>query len=94
MIGKPRSGDWEESLRVSLSDILADHPNYLNNVAFGSERLDVPAGTFDCWRVGIGTEHQSFIFWVSKDQGWMVAQGIGGSQDDYWQELVRAERDM
>ena len=36
----------------------------------GSERIDVPAGRFDCWKVEMRVNEQSaMLFWVSKDRG-------------------------
>ena len=39
----------------------------------GSERIEVPAGTFDCWKVELrhGDETQ-LTLWTSKDRGWLV----------------------
>jgi hypothetical protein len=39
----------------------------------GSDRIDVPAGRFDCWRVEmrIGDETAATL-WASKDHGWLV----------------------
>lgn len=93
MMGTELSADWKASLQIPFTIIGADHPNYLNLVVVGSEQLAVPAGTFDSWKVGIGTERQSFFFWVSKEKGWIVAQGMSGPNGWYRQVLVRAETD-
>ncbi len=91
MMGTELSSDWKGSLQVPFTIIGADHPNYLNLVVVGSEHLVVPAGGFDCWKVGIGTEQQSFFFWVSKETGWIVAQGISDPRGWYRQVLARVE---
>lgn len=48
----------------------------------GTERVTVPAGTFDCWRVEIEIhmwQPQRFRMWVSRDQGWLIKEQSRGS---------------
>lgn len=43
----------------------------------GSERITVPAGTFDCWRVEVFIhlwEPERLLIWVSRDKGWVIKQ--------------------
>jgi hypothetical protein len=53
----------------------------------GSERIEVPAGRFDCWKVDAhqGKETESvFTLWVSKDRGWLVKTELQGPE--WWAE--------
>lgn len=48
----------------------------------GRDRVTVPAGTFDCWRLEIeihlwGTERGRI--WVSRDKGWVIKKQFRGS---------------
>jgi hypothetical protein len=39
----------------------------------GSERIDVPAGRFDCWKVEMRiSDQRAMTLWASKDRGWLV----------------------
>ncbi len=38
----------------------------------GAERVTVPAGTFDCWRLEEREGDDKSMLWVSKDHGWLV----------------------
>ncbi len=38
----------------------------------GTERVTVPAGTFECWRLEEREGDDKSVLWVSKDQGWLV----------------------
>jgi hypothetical protein len=38
----------------------------------GAERITVPAGTFDCWRLEVMEGNDRSVLWVSKDHGWLV----------------------
>jgi hypothetical protein len=39
----------------------------------GSGRIDVPAGTFDCWKVELRQgDDTPLTLWASKDRGWLV----------------------
>jgi hypothetical protein len=43
--------------------------------------LTLPAGTFDCWAVAIGTARPSFVYWVSKAEGWVVKEALGPPEE-------------
>ena len=48
----------------------------------GTERVTVPAGTFDCWRVEIEIhmwQPQHLRMWVSRDKGWLSKEQSRGS---------------
>src|SRR2546421_2830856 len=38
----------------------------------GTERVTVPAGTFDCWRLEVREGEDKSVLWVSQDNGWLV----------------------
>jgi hypothetical protein len=39
----------------------------------GSERINVPAGRFDCWKVEVQIGDETVMtLWASKDRGWLV----------------------
>ncbi len=49
--------------------------SYLNVRVVGEETQRVPAGEFDCWKLVMGVEDVGGIqLWVSKREGWLVAQ--------------------
>jgi hypothetical protein len=75
------SADWKAS--VEFRGLIFDGErsrDYLNIAVLGEETITVPAGRFDCWKVGIGGEHldadDGIFFWISKDRGWIVAQRV------------------
>lgn len=53
----------------------------------GSERIDTPAGRFDCWKVEmrIGDE-TAMTLWASKDRGWLIKTRQG--ERDWQTELT------
>ena len=65
---------------------------FLNLEVVRDERVTVPAGTFDCWKVVMGREENGHELWVSKDRGWIVAQSeFRDGTERYRQELVEGE---
>lgn len=49
--------------------------SYLNIRVTREDTQTVPAGTFDCWKLVMGVEDVGGIqLWVSKREGWLVAQ--------------------
>jgi hypothetical protein len=55
----------------------------------GSDRIEVPAGRFDCWKVDLheSKETESVLtLWVSKDRGWLVKTERQGPE--WWAESV------
>ncbi|HYL22567.1 MAG TPA: hypothetical protein VEU74_12450, partial [Gemmatimonadales bacterium] len=57
----------------------------------GGERIEVPAGTFDCWKIVArdGREHV-LTFWASKDRGWLVKEQQRGPDWRMERTLVSA----
>jgi hypothetical protein len=56
---------------ISLADRVPAFAS-LDLRAIGEERVTVPAGTFDCWRLEVREGDVRSLLWVSRDQGWMV----------------------
>jgi len=74
----PLKPGWRGSLYqvalVSRIGVRGVSPMDLRVVA--RDRVTVPAGTFDCWRLEVvtyfGQDIQQQIVWVSRDKGWVV----------------------
>ena len=52
----------------------------------GKDRVTVPAGTFDCWRIEVQTPRwdiERSLIWVSRDKGWLIKQERRGSDPNY-----------
>lgn len=57
----------------------------------GEAVVAVPAGTFDCWAVAIGSARPSFVYWVSKAEGWVVKEALG-PPEEVGPDVVGSER--
>ena len=85
---------WRRSLDVPFLVLKDGKPatHYLDLEVFRAETVTVPAGTFECWKVGIGREDQGHMLWVDRRRGWIVAQSsTWGGRERYRQELVWGE---
>ena len=53
----------------------------------GTDRVSVPAGRFDCWRVEVRSHlaEAEWTMWVSRDKGWVV------KVEHRWSDYVRDE---
>jgi len=80
----PMSRTW----RRSLYQVAFISWGWARNVApldlrvVGMERVTVPAGSFDCWRVEVEIhlwQAERMTMWVSRDKGWVVKQQSSGS---------------
>jgi len=80
----PLARGWRGTLYqvafISRVDIRSFAPLDLRVV--GTDRVTVPAGTFDCWRLEVethlwGTERSRM--WVSRDRGWLIKTQSHGS---------------
>jgi hypothetical protein len=84
---------WKGSLAIPGVMVDGRHQMFLDVAVIREEIIEVPAGKFDCWKVGLGREEKNgLFFWVSKDRGWLVA--IGATWDGvqrYGQVLVEGE---
>lgn len=83
------SADWKAS--VEFRGVIFENGgtrDYLNVAVVGEERVSLPAGEFDCWKVALGgptapgpdaavtgpADRDGLVFLVSKDRGWLVEQ--------------------
>ncbi len=85
---------WRRSLDVPFLVLKDGKPatHYLDLEVFRAESITVPAGTFGCWKVGIGREDDGIALWVDQRRGWIVAQSsTWGGRERYRQELVWGE---
>jgi hypothetical protein len=70
LLGVPLSSTWNGELSllgwaVRSNDVFAP----VTLAVDGEERITVPAGTFDCWRIALGVFGQRKIYWVRKSDG-------------------------
>lgn len=79
----PFSRGWSGSLYqvafISQAGIRGIAPVDLKVV--GRDRVTVPAGIYDCWRVEIGSrfgDAERAMFWISRDKGWLIQKQIRG----------------
>ena len=47
----------------------------------GAQRITVPAGTFDCWKVEARQGESAWLLWVSKDRQWVVKSQYRNAPD-------------
>lgn len=52
---------------------------WMNLKVYGRESIEVPAGRFDCWKVGFSPDLR-FYFWISAE-GWAVRTGMERYED-------------
>lgn len=80
----PLARGWRGSVySVGLMDpVLSASPfPPLDLRVVGSERIDVPAGRFDCWKVEMRLDDETAMtLWASKDRGWLI-KTEGGEPD-------------
>ena len=83
----PLSPDWRGSVRV-IGIYNSDWPLRLR--VYDSETITVPAGTFDCWKVGFDGDEPWFMYWISKREHWIVRRALdqGGIQYPASEERV------
>ncbi len=47
----------------------------------GSDRIDVPAGRFDCWKIEMRMGEETVaMLWASKDRGWLIKATQGAPE--------------
>lgn len=71
----PLNRDWRGSVYSANWVTMATRfPTFtaLDLRVTGSERVTVPAGTFDCWRLEAREGDDKAMLWVSRDHGWLV----------------------
>lgn len=69
------SKDWSASVPIQVRRDGEPKTEWMNLKVYGSEQVETPLGTFECWKVGFSPEIQ-FYFWVTQE-GWPVKQGTG-----------------
>ena len=50
----------------------------------GTDQVNVPAGSFDCWRVDVETHLWNAgreTWWVSRDNGWLIKRETRAADD-------------
>jgi hypothetical protein len=89
------SADWRASIELISRPIYnRGVRRWFDLAVIGEERVKVPAGEFDCWKIryGLPTEFRQLgpvLMWVSKDQQWIVKQGVDhGPQGELWSVMV------
>ncbi|HVH67922.1 MAG TPA: hypothetical protein VM716_08650 [Gemmatimonadales bacterium] len=57
----------------------------------GAQRVTVPAGSFDCWKVEVREDDRKSIVWVSKDRHWVIMRQQTSSDPDSgdWRQEAR-----
>lgn len=89
------AADLGPGWRGSMEALVAPLNSYglrfwLNFEVVGEERVTVPAGIFDAWRIQVGKK-PGFYAWVSKDQQWLLQLGAENSTRGARQVLLGAE---
>jgi len=86
------SGTLYQIVFISQAGIRSIAPVDLKVV--GSDRVTVPAGTYDCWRVEIGSrfgDAERATLWISRDKGWLIQKQIHGGDFDVTTKLQSYE---
>lgn len=94
------SADWHASFQMKSNPIYNRVVTRWYDLAVvGEERVAVPAGEFDCWKISLGAPSEfrplgHIRMYVSKDRQWIIKQGIeGGTQRSFWSVLVSGKED-
>jgi hypothetical protein len=58
----------------------------------GSERVTVPAGSFESWVVSVRFRDQEARVYVSRDRGWVVKISMPMGEDAVWEQALTAQR--
>jgi hypothetical protein len=69
---------------------------WLNFHVVGEERITVPAGTFNAWRIQVGEPQpriqvgkpRQLFAWVSKEQQWLLRLGLESGAAWHGQQLL------
>jgi hypothetical protein len=54
----------------------------------GEERVSVPAGSFDAWRVAVHGRRSTMTVWVSKSSHWVLKIAIPSGADAVWEQAL------
>src|SRR5437016_1724268 len=56
----------------------------------GEERVRVPAGTFDCWKVDTKLRRTEATLWIAKSGQWVVKLAQHMGSDAVWEQVLTA----
>jgi hypothetical protein len=76
---------WEDTVSTLSVSLTGASVSPTRMYVVGEDRVRVPAGTFDCWVVGVQTEGSKGLYWVTKNDPIVVRStldvpALGGAQ--------------
>ena len=76
---------WEDTVATLSVSLTGASVSPTRMYVVGEDRVRVPAGTFDCWVVGVQTEGSKGLYWVTKSDPIVVRStldvpALGGAQ--------------
>ena len=87
----PLTRSWRGSAYVALP---VDRDRWkifpLDQHVVGEERVRVPAGTFDCWKVFTKLRGTEATLWIEKRGQWVVKLSQRGGEDAVWEQVLTA----
>ncbi|PYO43902.1 MAG: hypothetical protein DMD29_01400 [Gemmatimonadetes bacterium] len=87
----PLSRSWHGSAYVALP---VDRDRWrifpLDQQVVGEERVRVPAGTFDCWKVDTKLRRTEATLWIAKSGQWVVKLAQHMGSDAVWEQVLTA----
>jgi hypothetical protein len=93
-LGTRLNSSWQGSYAgTAIANTHESVTHWLELKVIGEDRITVPAGTFDCWKVvqlmeGRDTE---LITWVDKQTGWIVREGLTNGR---YERVLVSHRDL
>lgn len=77
----PLDSTWQANVRVLGTDTTGKKATNrrVTMKVTGEEKVTVPAGTFDTWKVTLGNRLPQFTYWVSKRGRWVVKEATVGA---------------
>jgi hypothetical protein len=87
----PLNRSWRGSAYVPLP-VDRDHWKIfpLDQQVVGEERVRVPAGTFDCWKVATKLRRTEATVWIEKTDQWVVKLAQRAGRDAVWERVLTA----
>ena len=85
----PLAANWKGSAYVALP-VARDRWKLfpLDQHVVGEERVHVPAGTFDCWKVDTKLRGTEATLWIEKRGQWVVKLSQRGGEDAVWEQVL------
>lgn len=75
----PIDRDWKGSIALVVWPYYKKlEQQWYDLSVIGEERVAVPAGTFDCWKIQLGPKparEEGIFFWVTRDKQWIAQWG-------------------